>query len=84
MLVYLVHNANTPFDSRVLEVNDAAPHGASCQAFERALLWPRAVIDRVRQQVAVLVNAHPGRVIFMNDGTQPGNFAIKGVVVLTA
>ena len=41
-------------------------------------------LDRVRQQVADLVNAHSGRVIFMNDGTQSGNFAIKGVVVLAA
>jgi cysteine sulfinate desulfinase/cysteine desulfurase-like protein len=38
----------------------------------------------VRQQVAILVNAHPGRVIFMNDGTQPGNFAINGVAARAA
>ena len=84
MPVYLDHNATIPFDSRALEAmmpHLTEHHG---QAFERASLWPRAAIDRVREQVADLVNAHPGQVIFMNDGTQAGNFAIKGVAAQAA
>jgi cysteine sulfinate desulfinase/cysteine desulfurase-like protein len=36
----------------------------------------------MRQQVANLVSAHPGPVIFSNYGTQAGNIAIKGVAAL--
>lgn len=82
MAVYLDHNATTAFDSRVLKAmmpHLTEHHGKPSM---RASQWPRAAIDRARQQVADLVNAHPGQVIFMNDGTQAGNFAIKGVAAL--
>jgi cysteine sulfinate desulfinase/cysteine desulfurase-like protein len=37
-----------------------------------------------RQQIADLVNAHPGQVIFMNDATQAGNFSINDIAALGA
>ncbi|MCR4332332.1 MAG: hypothetical protein NUV34_06475 [Sulfuricaulis sp.] len=38
--------------------------------------------DGARQQDAEPVNAHPGQVIFMNDGTQAGNMASNGIAAL--
>lgn len=84
MPVYLDHNATTALDPRVLEA--MMPHLTEHHGkrFERASPWPRAAIGRARQQVADIVNAHPGQVIFMNDDTQAGNFAIKGVAARAA
>ena len=81
MPVYLDHNATTPFDSRVLEamMPHLTEHHGKPSSVHRYSRVSRAAIDRARQQVADLVKAHPGQMIFMNDGTQAGNFAIKGV-----
>ena len=35
-----------------------------------------------RQQIADLVNAHPGQMIFMNDNSQAGNMTINGIAAL--
>ena len=44
----------------------------------------RPVIGMAYRQHAELDHGHPGQVIFMSDGVQTGNFAIKGVVVPAA
>jgi len=86
MPVYLDHNATTAFDSRVLEAmmpHLTEHHGKRSRVHCHGRV-PRAAIDRARQQVADLVNAHPGQVVFKNDGTQAGNFAINDVAALAA
>ena len=83
MPVYLDHNATTPFDSRMLEammLHLTEHHGRSSSAHRDGRVPP----STGREQVADLVNAHPGQVAFMNDGTQAGNFAIKGVAARAA
>jgi cysteine desulfurase len=86
MPVYLDHNATTPLDPRVLEamMPHLTEHHGKPSSVHRYGRVPRPAIDRARQQVANLVNAHPGKVIFTSDGTQAGNFAIKGVAARAA
>jgi cysteine desulfurase len=84
MLVYLDHNATAPLDARALEVMLpylTQQHGnpSSVHRYGRA---PRAAIDRAREQVAELVNAHPSQVIFTGGGTEASNLAIKGFAAL--
>jgi len=80
MTVYLDHNATTPLEPRVLEAmlpflreqhgNPSSRHAAGRQA--------RAAVERAREQVAALVNAHPGQVVFTGGGTEANNLALKG------
>jgi cysteine desulfurase len=80
-MVYLDHNATTPIDERVLEAmlpwlqegfgNPSSVHSKGRQA--------RAALDQAREQVAQLVSAHPGQVIFTGSGTEANNAALKGV-----
>ncbi len=80
-MVYLDHNATTPLDERVLEAmmpylrghygNPSSVHAPGREA--------RAALDRAREQVAALVNAHPGQVNFTSGGTEANNAALKGV-----
>ena len=81
-MVYLDHNATTPLDERVLEAmlpwfkgrfgNPSSRHQWGREA--------RAALDQAREQVAALVNAHPGQVIFTGGGTEANNLAIKGLL----
>ena len=84
MPVYLDHNATTSLDALVLE--EMLPyltvhHGnpSSAHRFGRVA---QAAIDKAREQVADLVNAHPRQVIFTSGGTEANNLAIKGVAAL--
>lgn len=80
-MVYLDHNATTPVDERVVEAmlpwlqgnfgNPSSVHSEGRQA--------RAALDNAREQVAQLVSAHPGQVIFTSGGTEANNAALKGV-----
>lgn len=81
MSIYLDHNATTPLDERVLAAmlpylreqygNPSSGHQAGRLA--------RAAVERAREQVAMLVNAHPSQVVFTSGGTEANNLAIKGV-----
>jgi cysteine desulfurase len=84
MPVYLDHNATAPLDARVLEAMLpylTQQHGnpSSVHRYGRAA---RAAVDRAREQVAELVNAHPSQVIFTGCGTEASNLAIKGFAAL--
>ncbi len=86
MAVYLDHNATTAFDSRVLEamMPHLTEHHGKPSSAHRYSRVTHASIDRARELVADHVNAYPGQVIFTNDGTQAGNFSIKGVAAWAA
>ena len=84
MPVYLDHNATTPLDSRALEamlpyLTEQHGNPSSVHRYGRAA---RAAVDRAREQVAELVNAHPSQVIFTGCGTEASNLAIKGFAAL--
>jgi len=80
-VVYLDHNATTPVDGRVLDAmlpylgeivgNPSSVHSAGRLS--------RAGIDRAREQVAALVNARPGQILFTSGGTEANNLALCGL-----
>jgi cysteine desulfurase len=81
IMIYLDHNATTPLDARVREAMlpffDAAYANPSSQ--HRPGRAARDAIETARAQVAALVGADPGEVIFTSGGTEANNFAVKGV-----
>ncbi len=84
MSIYLDHNASTPLDERVLEamlpyLREGGGNPSSLHQFGR---MARAAVDRAREQVAALVNAHPSQVIFTSGGTEANNLALKGVMAM--
>jgi len=79
--VYLDNNATTPCDPRV--VNEMLPYfsetygNASSHNHLHGWLAEEAV-DQSREQVARLINASPGEIIFTSGATEADNLAIKG------
>ena len=79
-LIYLDHNATTPVDPEVLDAmlpylkqhhgNPSSDH----------LLGHRAhqAIEDARAQVASLIGAEPGEIVFTSGGTESNNLAIRG------
>jgi len=78
--IYLDHNATTPVAPQVLQAmlpffserfgNPSSIHGYGQQT--------RRALDRARQQVADLIGAEPGEVVFCGSGTEADNLAIRG------
>jgi len=80
MTIYFDHNATTPLDKTALEA--MLPFMEACYANPSSIhsqgRVARAAIDKAREQVAELVNAHPSQVIFTSGGTEANNLALKG------
>lgn len=79
--VYLDNNATTALAPEVLEAmlpfyREEFGNPSSIHAFGRGV---RVAIDEAREEVAKLVGAEPGEVIFTSGGTEADNFAVKGV-----
>jgi len=81
-LIYFDHNASTPVHPDVLA--EMMPYLQSCYANPSSVhkqgRVAREAIDKAREQVAQLVNAHPSQVIFTSGGTEANNLAIKGSI----
>jgi cysteine desulfurase len=80
--IYLDYNATTPVDPQVADAVAAAlrdlwGNPSSGHEYGRAA---HAAIDTARQQVANLLGAQPGEVVFTAGGSEASNLAIKGVV----
>jgi cysteine sulfinate desulfinase/cysteine desulfurase-like protein len=81
--VYLDYNATTPVDARVAEAarpywdqwfgNPSSDHAYS----ER----PRQAVARTREQVAALIGAAPGEIVFTGSGSEADQLAIRGAVL---
>jgi len=81
MPVYFDNNATTRLDPRVLEAMLpylSGPYGnaSSLHRFGRVA---RDAVETARAQIAALVGAQPGEVIWTSGGTEANNLAIKGV-----
>jgi cysteine desulfurase len=76
---YLDHNATQPLRpearTAMLEAMDVFGNPSSVHAEGRAA---RAIIEAARDEVAALVNARPGEVIFTSGATEANSFAISG------
>ena len=85
MAVYLDHNATTPLHEDVLEamlpvMQSMVGNASSLHRFGRL---QRDTIERAREQVAGLVDAHPEQVIFTSGGTESNNLLVKGMAAST-
>lgn len=77
--IYLDHAATTPLDERVLDAmlpylrhhygNPSSVHAAGRKA--------KAAVEEARAEVAALINAKPGEIIFTSGGTESDNAAIR-------
>jgi cysteine desulfurase len=80
--IYLDNSATTPLDPRVvlamhpyLEAvfgNPSSLHQEGREAHEG--------LDRARRQVAALLNAEPGEILFTASGTESDNLALTGII----
>ncbi|QJX47825.1 cysteine desulfurase [Hymenobacter taeanensis] len=79
-LIYLDHHATTPCDPLVLEAmlpffqgqfgNPSSPHFAGTRTAD--------AVQQAREQIASLVGAQPGEVIFTSGATEANNLALLG------
>ncbi len=82
MSVYLDHNATTPLSSEVLEAMMPYMTGlyGNPSSVHRYGRLTRNALEQARTQVAALIGAQPGEVIFTSGGTEANNLAISGVL----
>ena len=79
--VYLDYHATTPVDPRVLEamLPFFSDHFGNPASRQHAYGWEALdAVDRARSQVAALINASPGEIVFTSGATESNNLAIKG------
>lgn len=80
--IYLDHNATTPPAPEVIEAVSRASrevfgNASSIHAFgQRA----KAALDEARTEVARLIGAEPGDIVFTSSGTEADNLALRGVM----
>jgi cysteine desulfurase len=80
-MIYLDHHATTPCDPAVLAAmwpwfaeHYANPHSTEHAAGRRAA----AAVEAARAQVAALIGADAGEIVFTSGATEANNLAIKG------
>ncbi|RPK90028.1 aminotransferase class V-fold PLP-dependent enzyme [Streptomyces sp. ADI98-10] len=81
--MYLDHNATTPVDPRVADA--MLPHltdffgiPSSSHPYAQA---PRRALDEARAQVADLIGARAGEVVFTASGSEADLLALRGAVL---
>lgn len=85
--VYLDYHATTPVDPRVLEAmlpyfTERFGNPASRQ---HAWGWEgRDAVEAARAQVAALINASPGEIVFTSGASESNNLALRGVMAAPA
>lgn len=82
LAIYLDYNATTPVDERVLET--MLPYFSekfgNAASKTHAYGWiADEAVSRARGQIATMLNAEPGEIIFTSGATEAINMALKGV-----
>ena len=82
-MIYFDHNASTPVRLEAREaMNEAlAGPGANPSSAHREGQRARAMVERAREQVAVLVGADPQNVTFVSGGTEGDHAAVVGAAL---
>jgi cysteine desulfurase len=80
--IYLDYNATTPLDPAVVDAmlpyfREGFGNPSSTHAYGVAA---KEAVEQARSQVAQLVGAKPGEIVFTGGGSEASNQAIKGVV----
>ena len=80
MTIYLDHNASTPVRPEVAAAMEQALRdlGANPSSAHREGQRVRAAVERAREQVAALVGAPPGEIVFVSGGTEGDHLAVVG------
>lgn len=81
-LIYLDYNATTPCDPRVIEQMMpffAKVYGNPANGLHRQGRLAAQAVDEAREQIATLINAQPGEIIFTSGATESNNLAILGL-----
>jgi cysteine desulfurase len=81
--VYLDYNATTPVDPRVVaalvpQLTEFFGNPSSDHHYGAA---PRAALARARAQVAGLIGAQPGEIVFTGSGSEADLLAVRGAVL---
>ncbi len=82
--IYLDNSATTPVDPRVVEkmlpwlTNQFGNPASSSHALGHAA---RAAVEKARDQVAALINADAGEIVWTSGATESNNLAIKGAAL---
>lgn len=79
--IYLDYNATTPVDPRVLKAMEPyyQSHFGNPSSNHNLGKKNKWAIEAAREQVATLIGATPGEVIFTSGGSESNNMALKGI-----
>ncbi len=85
MRVYLDHAATTPVDPRVVSAmlpyyTEKAGNASSMHGFGQEA---RTAVEQARREVASLIGARPGEIVFTSGATEADNLAVLGVAYAT-
>jgi cysteine desulfurase len=81
--IYLDYNATTPVDPRVVDalLPYLGPHFGNPSSTHHYGAAPKAALTRARVQVAALIGAPAGHIIFTGSGSEADSLAIRGTVL---
>lgn len=80
-MIYLDYNATTPIDEVVGQamLPFITQHFGNPSSNHEFGQIAKAAVEKARQQVATLLNAHPDEIYFTSGGSEANNTAIKGL-----
>lgn len=76
---YLDHNATSPLRPAAFEAMvEALQAGGNPSSVHRAGRAARTIVEKARRQVAALIGARPGEIVFTSGGTEANALALAG------